>query len=245
MLGSLGDLPAEIRNEIYMHALTTNQPIEISRMRVRNPNYTGEKERGSRRKELKYLFYCRATARSGRGKRPRRVAAAKALALSLLLTSKVVREEGRPVFFGMNVFYFEGVNALKVAVGEVGSRSAFPLLTRVSVPVLSGAFRPLHGLDHLRRPKCIEIRVGPSNGYPWAKNIGWTRFVAENVGWRIRSLVAFELFFREDGRPDRRALLPEELQLRRLETSRFAVPCWMELDAGGNYPQNRGLVEDE
>lgn len=226
-LGDLGKLPAELRNEIYRHALTPEQPIELSRARIKNPKY----DKGENKKlptwdqQPKTIFHCRSLIQIKTGKRICKVHAARALAVHLVEASKVIRAEARPILFGGNTFKFE--NASTVAIFAETVRNALHLITRVSChyDAMWGGGRKWLELSRISGLKSFEVCVDP---YTWSRTTSRSADDAAQAVWRyIKPMIASEYIgvhgLHVPPHLNHASDLPEELQRLRLRRFHFPV----------------------
>lgn len=261
-LGDLGKLPAELRNEIYTLALTTDQPIELSHARLKNPKYDeAENEKLLKiQQQPKCIFHLRSKVRMGSGKRTRKVAAAHALAFPLLSTSKAVRAEAQPILYGRNTFNVKGVGVISTFAEKAGA--GFDLITRVSCDhdAMEYCTEEWQKLSRLPGFKHFDICVGPCQ---YVRNPRRSAIDEACQVWSyIKYLVAFEeVRMDDDSIPHhlRRQTcdLPEELQLLRLRGFRFQMDKIVNFSQFVDSPEEfiddaeernarfRTLVEDE
>ena len=153
-LRRLGVLPAELKNEVYRHALTATFPIDIGRVRRDDPKPDPA---------VKKWWVPNGRIATKSRKEPDRVAATEMLAISLLRASKAILDEALPILNAGYQYCFDSCQALEDFFAAIGEN--YELLTRVSVPT-SGrqAQDQLQCVNFKRNPKAVEVRVD-----------GWTK----------------------------------------------------------------------
>lgn len=205
-LGALDNLPAEIRNLIYTYALTTTSAIEISRQRVRQTTPV--------KRSLEPVYTAKSKVETWHGKRKRKPAAAKVLAIHILRASKQVNKEATSILYAHNHFSFEEGRAIRAFMTMIGERTAF--LENV-------VFHAHHGpavdlFNRLAKPRSLTIHVGLSHHtavWECVKHIFQTRRFSD-LDWE--NLVIE---------------LPLELQLERFEEVKFVVRADTEFHVDG------------
>lgn len=225
-LGDFGELPGEIRNEIYRFAFTTPHPIEISRYRytryrsdtIRKPGkaitYTSRNtDYGPRSKTLIW-----------RGKQKRKLPAAEVLSISLLRTSKDINRETNSLFYGLNTFDFANEHAVAAFMHVIGKQAA--LLTRVAFPSTLGELR-LELFNRMADLKRVEVRVS---------SLVSAKASAAYVWEPLKTIVSTQSRFGvSDSNEEKKVLiaLPAEMQLKRFEAVHFVVDRDTRFPAGG------------
>lgn len=250
-LGDLGKLPPELRNEIYKHALTSANPIEISRCRVPNPKWTPENDKKNAKTigggESKCLWRCAGVVRRPQDKESCKIPAVQALAINLLRTSKAIQNEATSILYGANKFEFQ----TDFALGQFTSTRTtfrFPLITRISIgfefTLRMGKILEL--IRRLTRPQQIELRLRSTYGLSPASK---TAVEARGIWRHIRSFVSTESLRIDQKSFDllRRSVevdLPEELKLRRLNLFHFAVPGYYQFEVEDGGKTSERTIED-
>lgn len=201
-LGDLGRLPAELRNEIYRLALTTDSTIIISRSMFMNSPADAPRQ-ASKAGSSKVSYAPRGKISTGRKSRKAnrdiKVAAASVLATGLLRASKSINEEVTSILYGLNTFLFGHGLAAREFFEFIGNKGA--LITSVRIDVWRSQWTgELRYFSRIKRPKQIDI-TGP--------------VLDEKVytGWKVfESMIANFEVLTKAGKPHVVLELLEELQ---------------------------------
>lgn len=151
-LGDLQMLPPEIRNSIYLLALTAPSAVTVKRHEDRAP--------GSRQKTNR-MKLC-GTVLIMKGRQKRRVACANTIGLHLLRASKAAHTEATPVFYHCNSFLFPHFAGLGHFLYQIKEMGFFLADVEVKGIDRGRAFFFAGVLDDLRissAPKRIAFRV--------------------------------------------------------------------------------------
>lgn len=232
-IGDLGKLSPELRNEIYKQALTSANPIEISRCRYPNPKWTpvNDKKRIYRGQSKCYRGW-EGVVRRPRGKKSCKVPTERVLAINLLRTSKAIQNEATSILYGANNFEFQSAFAFeKFTSSSAGLR--FPLITCISIGVEYNMDKIFESIRCLNRLEQIELRLH----FIFSRLPGSVATEEARRTWeRISSFVSKErlrvdmgdTFDFPHGTVD--VDLPQELKVRRLRLFYFAVPKDVEFE---------------
>ena len=251
-LGTLALLPPELRALIYKAALTSPNPIQITRYHhslipsnPANPPVTEPKKSGKAvtHRTAKNEFGPQSRVVLAHPTKPKckqKLPAAEVFAMGLVGTSKAVRDEAMAVLYGANTFEFENEYAIEAFMGIASKQSVLLKHVRFAMKGIEGREKQVRMLSRLAAPKRVEIRLCKAMYSPESA----AKFA--DVVWKaLKDVLQTQLCFDLPGWDWLRVPLPLELQLRRFAGVRFEVPEGLEFAGVEGEGSAARVIRDE